>query len=256
MSVTLITGASSGLGAALARTYAAAGETLLLTARDPARLAAAAEACRARGATVETASLDVRDRDAVAAWIDAIDARTPVDRVVANAGINGGSMGGRMESEETALDVVATNLVGVLHVVLPLVPRMEARGAGQIALISSLAAFAPLPDAPAYSGAKAALVAHGLALREKLRPSGLRVNVVCPGYILTPMGREYEKGWRPLEMTPEAAARRIVRGLARDEGLIAFPSALAALARGATLVPERLRRLAMDRFSFSMKERR
>lgn len=255
MGITVITGASTGLGAAMAALYAARGTAVALTARGADRLEVSAEACRAAGApAVETVSLDVRDRGAVAAWIADLDARHGIDRVIANAGLNGGDPAGDLEAEDVAHAVIATNLLGALHATLPCIPLMRARGRGQIAYISSLAAFAPLPDAPAYSGTKAHLVAHGLALREKLRGTGVTVNVVCPGYIKTPMGGDYQ-GWRPLEMTPEAAAGHVVRGLERDLAVVAFPTLLAAAARGAALLPETLRRIGMGGFGFSIKDR-
>src|SRR3954452_6682655 len=164
MPVILITGASSGIGAALARHYAATGTTLVLNARDPARLEAVGQACRAQGAQVEIARLDVRDRDRVRGFVQEADARHPLDLVIVNAAINGGHPTGDVETEETAFETVDINLNGALNVALPALTAMLARGRGQIALISSLAAFAPLPDAPAYSGAKAAILAHGLAL--------------------------------------------------------------------------------------------
>ncbi|MGU3541132.1 SDR family NAD(P)-dependent oxidoreductase [Methylobacterium sp. A54F] len=255
MPVILITGASSGIGAALSRRYAAPGTTLLLVARDPGRLDAVAETCRARGAAVETERLDVRDRDRVRAFLAAAHARHPLDLVIVNAAINGGHPSGDVETEEVAFETADINLGGALNVMLPCVSLMLARGSGQIALLSSLAAFAPLPDAPAYSGAKAALVAHGLALREKVRERGVKINVVTPGYVKTPMGGDY-KGWRPLEMTADEAAERIARGLARDQDLVAFPLILAILARGAGLLPERLRRLGMHGFRFQIRKRR
>ncbi|MGV7033207.1 SDR family NAD(P)-dependent oxidoreductase [Methylobacterium symbioticum] len=251
----LITGASSGIGAALARHYADPGATLVLVARDRDRLEAVAADCRAAGATVDTVSLDVRDRPAVRAFLEAADARHPLDLVIVNAAINGGHPTGDIETEETAFETADINLGGALNVMLPMVSRMLARGQGQIALMSSLAAFAPLPDAPAYSGAKAALFAHGLALREKVRARGVKINVVTPGYVKTPMGGDY-KGWRPLEMSAEEAARRIARGLARDQDVVAFPLRLAVLARGAGLLPERLRRLGMHGFRFQIRKRR
>ena len=253
MPVILITGASSGIGASLARHYAAPDKTLILVARDPARLDAVAAECRAKGAQVRSERLDVRDREAVGSRLRALDAASPLDLAIVNAGVNGGHPDGALESEETAFETVDINLTGALNVALPCVSLMSARGRGQIALVSSLAAFAPLPDAPAYSGTKAALLAHGLALRQKLRPLGVRVNVVAPGYVRTAMGGTY-RGWRPLEMDADEAARRIARGLERDRGVIAFPAALALAARGAGLVPEWLRLLGMSAFRFRIRQ--
>ncbi|MEA1835249.1 SDR family NAD(P)-dependent oxidoreductase [Methylobacterium durans] len=255
MSVILITGASSGIGAALARHYAAPGHHLILNARGADRLEAVAHACRDRGATVDVAALDVRDREAVGRWLRDSDALHPLDLVIVNAGVNGGHPTGGIETEETAFETVDINLNGALNVAMPCVTLMLARGRGQIALVSSLAAYAPLPDAPAYSGTKAALLAHGLALREKIRHRGVRINVVTPGYVKTPMGGDY-KGWRPLEMSADQAAIRIARGLERDLDVIAFPRRLAAAARGAGLLPERLRRLGMHGFRFQIRKRR
>ncbi|AWN42256.1 SDR family NAD(P)-dependent oxidoreductase [Methylobacterium durans] len=255
MSVILITGASSGIGAALARHYAAPGHHLILNARGADRLEAVARACRDRGATVDVAALDVRDREAVGRWLRDSDALHPLDLVIVNAGVNGGHPTGGIETEETAFETVDINLNGALNVAMPCVTLMLARGRGQIALVSSLAAYAPLPDAPAYSGTKAALLAHGLALREKIRHRGVRINVVTPGYVKTPMGGDY-KGWRPLEMSADQAAVRIARGLERDLDVIAFPRRLAAAARGAGLLPERLRRLGMHGFRFQIRKRR
>jgi short-subunit dehydrogenase len=252
MPVILITGASSGIGAALARHYAEPGTTLILQGRDRPRLDAIAEACRARGAVVETERLDIREREAVAAWLRRADRAHALDLVVVNAAINGGDPGGDVETEAMAFETVEVNLLGALNVTLPCVTLMRARGRGQIALVSSLAAFAPLPDAPAYSGTKAALLAHGLALREKLKPHGVRINVIPPGYVKTAMGGEYQ-GWRPLEISAEDAARRIARGLAKDRDIVAFPWLLAAGARGAALLPEFLRRLGMSGFTFKIR---
>ncbi|MFD0936966.1 SDR family NAD(P)-dependent oxidoreductase, partial [Methylobacterium trifolii] len=198
---------------------------------------------------------DLRNRDGVRAWLRGLDADTPLDRVIANAGVNGGHPTGGLETEETGFETVDINLVGTLNVVLPCVTLMAARGSGQIALISSLAAYAPLPDAPAYSGTKAALLAHGMALRAKLQPMGVRVSIVTPGYVKTPMGGVI-KGWRPLEMSADQAAAHIVRGLERDREVIAFPALIAALARGAMLVPESVRRLGLHGLRFRNRPRR
>jgi NADP-dependent 3-hydroxy acid dehydrogenase YdfG len=216
----LITGGSSGIGEALARRYAAAGTRLALTGRDAERLAAVAEACRARGSTVEGAVLDVTDRAAMRAWIEHQDDAHPFDLVIANAGISSGM--GRNEDETAARRVLAINLDGVVNTVYPLLPRLKARGAGQIALISSIAAFRGLPTAPAYCASKAAVKALGEAWRILLAPSGIRVSVVCPGYVTTRLTAK-NRFAMPLIMSQERAAAIIAEGLARNRGRIAFP---------------------------------
>lgn len=251
----LITGASSGIGAALARHYAGADTSLVVVGRDSTRLDAVAEACRARGAAVETVRLDVRDRAATRAILHDLDAQAALDLVIVNAAVNGGHPQGDVEGEETAFETADINYTGSLNVLLPVLPLMLARGRGQIVLMSSLAAYAPLQDAPAYSGAKAALVAHGLALRQKVRPRGVRINVVTPGYVKTPMGGEL-KGWRPLEISADRAAVVIARGIARDRDVIAFPALLAALARTVLLLPESVRRTSLYAFRFQRRKRR
>jgi short-subunit dehydrogenase len=230
----LITGASSGLGAALARHYAAPGTRIALTGRDAARLAAVAVSCRAAGATVETAALDVTDREALAQWIAGIDTAMPLDLVVANAGISGGT-----EDEAAARRIFAVNLDGVLNTVYPILPRMVSRKAGQIALMSSLAGFRGLPDAPAYCASKAAVKALAEAWRGSLWPSGVRVSVICPGFVTTAMtaGRQSPM---PFLMSAERAAAIIARGLARDHPRIAFPWPMLLAVRLLATLPPRL----------------
>jgi NAD(P)-dependent dehydrogenase (short-subunit alcohol dehydrogenase family) len=241
--VTVITGASSGIGAALSRRLAGSpGARLGLVGRDVERLAGIAEACRTLGAEVVTGAVDVRDREALAAWLMAFDADRPIDGVIANAGISAGALpGGHPERGGQIYDVFDVNLTGMLNLVLPMIPRMQARRRGRIVLISSLSAYAPLPDAPAYSASKAAILTFGLALRHSLRRDGIRVNVVCPGFVTTPMSQSF-RGWKPFEIGADEAARRIERGLVRDAGTIAFPFPLVPF------IPERLIAQAMRLF--------
>jgi len=217
----LITGASSGIGAALARAYAAPGITLFLGGRHEDRLSATAAACRAAGAEALARGGDVMDDDAMAAWVRSCDEHRPLDLVIANAGISAGTGGGG-ETAEQARRIFAVNVDGVLNTVLPAVNLMRARRSGQIALMSSLAAFRGFPGAPAYCASKAAVRIWGEALRGWLAHDGVRLSVICPGFIKTPMS-ESNPYPMPFLMKPDRAAEVIVRGLARNRGRIAFP---------------------------------
>jgi short-subunit dehydrogenase len=217
----LITGASSGIGEALARHYAAAGVTLHLGGRDATRLGEVAALCRAAGATVATRMLDVTERDALAAWIDTCDRATPLDLVIANAGISAGT-GKFGESETQARRIFAVNVDGVVNTVLPAIAAMRPRGRGQVAIMSSMAAFRGFPGAPAYCGSKAAVRVWGESLRGEVARHGISVSVICPGYVRSRM-TAVNKFPMPLLMDAERAARIVARGLAKGRGRIAFP---------------------------------
>ncbi|PZP85537.1 MAG: short-chain dehydrogenase [Azospirillum brasilense] len=220
----LITGASSGLGAALAREYAAAGVTLFLSGRDGTRLQDVANDCRARGAEVRTARVDVTDKEAMHAYMQQCDASAPLDLVIANAGISAGT-GGTQEPMEQVERIFEVNLHGVLHTIQPIIAPMLARGSGHIAIMSSLAGIRALPSCPAYSASKAAVRYYGDALRGVLKKQGVMVSVICPGYIHTPMTAVNDFPM-PLVMDATRAARIIRCGLRRKKARIAFPTAL------------------------------
>lgn len=217
----LITGASSGIGEALALAYAEPGMRLALGGRDPGRLEAVAAACRARAAEVAAAVIDVTDRAAMARWLEDCERARPVDLVIANAGIGAGTEEGA-ESEAQTRDIFAVNLDGVLNTVMPLIPRFLARGRGQIALMSSLASFRGFPGAPTYCASKAALRVWGEGLRGDLGPRGVEVSVICPGFVVSRMTAR-NKFRMPFLMPADRAAAIVRRGLARDRGRIAFP---------------------------------
>jgi short-subunit dehydrogenase len=238
----LLTGAGSGLGAALARRYAAPGVRLALIGRNESRLAQVEADCVARGATVERASIDVTEQAALAAWIVAADEQLPFDLVIANAGISGGTSGLGESNDQSRL-IFAINLDGVLNTIEPILPRMRRRGTGAVALMSSLASFRGLPGAPAYGASKAAVRVLGEALRGDYRPCGVTVSVICPGFVTTPMTAR-NRFHMPFLMTAERAAEIMARGLARGQGRIAFPWPMYALVRLIAALPSAL----IDRF--------
>ena len=236
----LITGASSGIGRALALAYAAPGIHLALLGRDAGRLAAVAELARARGAFVETGTLDVRDRLAMAAWIGAADARTPFDLAIANAGITTGLAPGELaEDPEAVRAIIATNLVGVLNTAEPLLAPMAARGRGQLAFVGSLAGLHGLPYSPAYCVTKAGVHAYAESLRGRLEPHGVRVSLIVAGFVKTPLNDSIS-AVKPGEISDAQAAALIKRRLAKGHATIAFPRSLYALTLAGRLLPARV----------------
>lgn len=219
----LISGASSGIGAALALAYARDRARLALGGRDRSRLEDVARRCRALGADVATEIVDVTDRATTAAWVAASEA----DLVIANAGISGGTGGGG-ESDEQVRRIFAVNVAGVFNTVHPAIAAMRARTAapdgrrGQIAIVSSLAGFRGFAGAPAYCASKAAVKVYGEALRPDLTAQGIGLSVICPGYVRSAMTAANDFPM-PFLMDAERAAAIIKRGLARNAARIAFP---------------------------------
>ncbi len=241
MRTILITGASSGIGASLALHYARKGARLILGGRHAGRLEQTAILCRETGAEVHTQIVDMRADNIAHQWIAGMDKRFPIDLVIANAGISGGTSGLSPEEFSTqAREIFDVNVTGVLNTIGPILPRMVARKAGQIAIISSLAGFAGYPGAPAYSASKAAIRVYGEALRERFKKDRVKVNVVCPGFIKTPM-TDVNPYAMPFLMEAGNAAARIAQGLDKDRALIVFPLPTALPARLLGLLPLWLR---------------
>src|SRR5271170_3922274 len=142
----IVTGASSGLGAALAEAYAAPQTVLGLLGRDRRRLGETADACEARGARVRMAAIDVVDAPAMAAWLTDFDRDHPVELLIANAGTSAGpEPDAPSEGVETATRQVRVNLLGAVNTVEPLLPALCRRGCGRVAVVASIAAFRGLP---------------------------------------------------------------------------------------------------------------
>ncbi|WP_137124763.1 SDR family oxidoreductase [Roseomonas sp. HF4] len=228
----LITGASSGLGRALALACARPGATLHLSGRDAARLEDAAAACRAIGAEVRPAVLSVTDAAAMAGWIGGAGR---LDLVIANAGISAGT-GGATEPAAQARAIFETNVTGVLNTALPAIDAMAAQAPGadgvrgRVAVVASLAAFVAAPGAPAYCATKSAVQRWAEALDATERARGIRLHAICPGYVRTPMTAANAFPM-PFLMDAEEAARRTLAGIARGQVRVAYPWPTYAMAR-------------------------
>jgi short-subunit dehydrogenase len=235
----LITGASSGIGHALAAALAQPGATLHLGGRDSIRLATVAAACRDRGAQVHETMIDVRDQDTMAAWVQGAGS---LDLVIANAGVSRGTLGNPPDATRT---IFAVNLDGALNTVLPALAVMErqAPGAagirGHIAVIASVAAFMPLPGSSAYCASKAAIDTWTVANAPSARAAGVILTSVCPGYIRSPMTAA-NRFPMPGLMDADRAAAVIVRGIAAGRTRVTFPWWVGALARLGHLLPPRM----------------
>ncbi|MEM9783120.1 MAG: SDR family NAD(P)-dependent oxidoreductase [Pseudomonadota bacterium] len=252
----VLTGASSGIGRELALALARPDCAMLLMGRDAGRLAATAETAAAKGATVETAGVDVADADAMAACLTAFDDTAPVDLVIANAGRSAGSVPGesrRGDPPGALADLVATNLVGAGNTVLPLLPRMMTRGRGRLVFVGSLAAVRALPDMAAYSASKAGLAAWATALRGQLSGTGVGVSLVQPGFVTSPMSARH-LGIKPLEMSAERAARRIVAAIEAGRAVDTFPRGLAILSWLCARLPPGLSDRAIAPFATRIRQ--
>jgi short-subunit dehydrogenase len=194
---------------------------LALNGRDRTRLEAVAGACRAKGAAAETGAFDVTDQKACADWIAALEAKGPLDLVIANAGVG---LEGKSDlaMEQAMRETLRINIDGVLNTVLPALAAMRARKSGQIAIVASLAGFVGLPQSAAYNGSKAAVRVWGESLRLMMAPEGVGVSVICPGFVKSRL-TDKNKFRMPFLMSAERSAQIVLKGLANNKGRIAYP---------------------------------
>ncbi len=222
--VVLLTGASGGIGTATAHALARAGARLSLAARRREPLQALARELHARhGAAVHTATVDVTDEDQVRAWVQAAHQHFGrVDVVIANAGqyIRKPALQWQVDDFRRSL---AVNFYGALHLVLAAQPIFQVQRHGHIVLVSSLDAKKGLPLDGPYVAAKYALSGIGGVLRQELADLGVRVTVVYPGRVDTPMIADLEVPWISPKLPPERVARAIVRGIRRNRAEVIVP---------------------------------
>ncbi|MDO8315125.1 MAG: SDR family oxidoreductase [Rugosibacter sp.] len=215
-----LTGASSGIGAALARHYAAVGVTLGLAARHQRRLSDLVAELPGVHATY---SLDVIDAPALhAAATDFIAQFGCPDIVIANAGISVGTLTSEVEDLPGFRRVFETNVLGMVHTFAPFIQAMQARGSGTLVGIASVAGIRGLPGAGAYSASKAAVIAYLEALRVELRGSGIQVVTLLPGYVATPMTAKNPYPM-PFLLPADVAARRFARAISRGTSYSVIP---------------------------------
>ncbi|MCX7114353.1 MAG: SDR family NAD(P)-dependent oxidoreductase [Gammaproteobacteria bacterium] len=219
----LVTGATGAIGGALALCYAESNVTLILQGRDHSRLLELKNICEGKGANVITKAIDVRDRTSYMTWLQTLSQQESLDLVIVNAGVNTHvSKDGEAEPWSEVEALVEINILAVMATVQAVLPAMRSRKKGQIALMSSLAAYCGLPLTPSYSASKAAIKTYGEALRGWLGPEGIQVNVVMPGYVSSEMC-DSMPGPKPFLWTPEQAAFAIKKALAADKPRFSFP---------------------------------
>ena len=231
----IITGASSGLGAALAVQYSRDGHRLFLLARSKERLDAVAKICAANGAEVNILVVDVTDSTQMEKQLNEITYQYGIDIVIACAGVSAGTLDGP-EMAMQVQKIFATNINGVINTVLPVIPHMIERRSGNIVIVSSMAGFLGLSSAPSYSASKGAVRLFSEALRGYLRVWGIYVTTVIPGYIKTPM-TSVNNFPMPFMTTAEEAAEKIINSVAKNIEVIAFPFGMQFCIKLLTMLP-------------------
>ncbi len=229
-----ITGASSGIGKALAHEYAVRGARLGLVARRQAMLDEVAAALPGKH---ECYAADVNDRDALIAAAQAFEAATGgADVVIANAGISLGVLTEHYEDLETFAQVLQTNVVSLAHTFHPFIAPMRRRRRGALVGIASVAGIRGLPGSEAYCASKAAAISYLESLRIEMRPFGIRVLTVCPGFVRTPLTSRNPYSM-PFLLEPADFARAAVKAIAAQRSYTVIPWQMAIAAKLLRIAP-------------------
>lgn len=232
----LITGASSGIGKALALEYARGGSRMALCARRETELAEVARDVKELGGEALCIKLDVCDVDAVVEAVRRADRELgSLDMVVANAGRGDTKLSTRLAWNDVG-PVLDVNVRGTLATLVAAIPVMIAQKAGHLVGVSSLAGIRGLPTSAAYSASKAAVSTFLESLRIDLSPVGIKVTDVQPGFVATPIN-EHAEHPMPFRWPVDKAARHIVRRLEHGPAVVAFPWQLVVATRIARVLP-------------------
>ncbi|QQS33191.1 MAG: SDR family NAD(P)-dependent oxidoreductase [Acidobacteriota bacterium] len=232
-----LTGASSGIGEALARAFAGKGAVIGLLARRKDLLDRIAKDCEKAGGTARVFAVDVTDGDAVQKAVDEfLHEFEHIDVAIANAGIGGNNAETRDLNPLAVKKVIDINLLGAVNAVHAVLPGMKRRNSGHIVAISSLAGFRGLPKSAAYSASKAGMTAFFESVRLDVKHSGIDVTIIQPGFIKTPLtaGREAKM---PFLMDLEDAVPLFIRAIERRKKFAAFPWQLATIVRAGKIMP-------------------
>lgn len=238
--VVFLTGASSGIGEALALEIAGRGAILGLLARREDLLSNLAAKCEKRGGKARWFSVDVTDSDSVQiAAGSLIKEFGKIDILIANAGIGGNNKETRSLEAEAVTKVINTNLVGAVNAVSAVLPEMLNRKSGQLIAISSLAAYRGLPRSAAYCASKAGMTAYFESIRLDVQQKGIAVTIIHPGFIKTPLtsGRKNEM---PFLMELEDAIPLFLKAIEKRRKFAAFPWQMALFAKAGKFFPARL----------------
>lgn len=224
-----VTGASTGIGREIALQLAAAGVKVAASARS-------AEKLTALGSSVLAVPLDVTDAQACRVAVQEIEAKLgPIDLAVLGAGTYAPVAMDDLDPAAFAR-MMDTNYMGVVNCLSALAPRMIARGTGHLSWIASVAGYVGLPKAAAYGPTKAALINLGESLYPELKLKGVRVSVINPGFVATPLTAQNDFEM-PFLMQPEDAARRSIEGLAAGRFEVAYPRRFVAILKSLRALP-------------------
>lgn len=245
----LITGATSGIGEALAVFYAQKGMRLSICGRNEERLVQVAEKCRVKGAEVEAKILDVTDAELTKEWIKKCHKERPINLVYANAGV-----ATTQETAENVRRTFAINVFGVVNTVLPVLElfmEMPKDFEKHIVITSSIAGYHGLPACPSYSASKAGVKAWGEALRLHYKKEGIKVSTVCPGFVRS---RITDKNTCPMPFFMEAdkAAEIIAARVEKNVGLIAFPWPMRLATWLGSILPNRISDFIYERMPYKV----
>lgn len=234
----IISGASSGIGKALAQHYADQGITLGLIARNPERLEQTKRHCEEKGAIVETLACDLQEYETLKNWVDAFDHKNSVDLVISNAGISGGTgETNTIERIEDIKRIYDTNVFAAIYLGQLLFETFQERQKGQIVFTGSIAGFQGWAGAPAYTSSKSAIHTYAESLRMLGKRNNIKVNIIAPGFVKSAMTDQNEFPM-PFMISAEKAATIIKKGIEKNKPYIIFPKRMYALSVLARMLPE------------------